>query len=116
MPRAIIVEDPAHREEQRDYRDGLAEKREPEIGRADTAVTVAVYGLLREIAGKNRSHGGRSRKEFLDRAASVLEAQGYDRERALRVLRRRLVRPPERFDTLLGIKGNDGDGHYEINP
>ena len=116
MPRAIIVEDPAHREEQRDYRDGLVEKREPEIGRADTAVTVAVYGLLREIAGKDRGRGRRSLGEFLSKAASVLEAQGYDRERALRVLRRRLVRPPERFDTLLGLKGDDGDAHYEIMP
>jgi hypothetical protein len=116
MPRAISVEDPAHREEQRDYREGLVVKREPEVGRADTAVTVAVYGLLHEIANKDRSHGRRSLTQFLQKAATVLEAQGYDRERALRVLRRRLVRPPERFDTLLGLKGDDGDGHYEIMP
>jgi hypothetical protein len=116
MPRAISVADPAHREEQREYRDGLVTKGEPEIGRADTAVAVAVYGLLREISSKDRGHGRRSLVQFLEKAATVLEAQGYDRERALRVLRRRLVRPPERFDTLLGLKGDDGDAHYEIIP
>lgn len=113
MARPITVADDTHRREQEAYRDGLEARREPEVGRADTAVTVAVYGLLREIARKDQGRGHASRDEFIGRAADVLEAQGYDRSRSVAVLERRLARPPERFLRLLGIDVAGEFDHYK---
>lgn len=104
MARPIRIKDDTHRREQREYRDGLDGRREPEVGRADTAVTVAVYGLMREIYSKDWARGSASRDAFINRAADILAAQGYGRERAVAVIRRRLVKPPRRFDELLGIE------------
>jgi hypothetical protein len=111
MARPIRIEDDTHRREQRKYRDSLDRRREPEVGRADTAVTVAVYGLMREICSKDWVRGSASRDAFINRAADVLAAQGYSRERAVTVIRRRLVKPPRRFDALLGL---EDDPRYEI--
>ncbi len=114
MARAITIADPRHRIEQSEYRQGLKVEGVPEAPQADTAVTVAVYGVLREISMKSPKRGRRSRDEFLSRAADVLAAQGFDRAHALAVLRRRLVRPPERFDRLLGIEASDGCSEFSF--
>ncbi|GAA2884481.1 hypothetical protein GGQ99_005108 [Aminobacter niigataensis] len=114
MARPITVTDPRHRIEQATYRRGLDARRSPEAPQTDTAITVALYGLLREIAIRSPKRSRKSRDEFLSRAADVLVAQGFDRARSIAVLRRRLVRPPERFDRLLGIE--DLDGRSDILP
>jgi len=112
MPRAITVADDTHRREQEDYRSGLEARREPEIGRADTAVVVAVYGVLRDIACANPRRSRASRTEFISRAADVLAAQGYNRERSVAVLKRRLETPPTRFLHLLGLDLAEECDHY----
>lgn len=110
MARPITIVNDTHRLEQEAYRANLVVKREPEIGRVDTAITVAVYGLMREISEKDRVRDRKSLNEFMARTAAVLEAQGCDRERSLHVISRRLIRPPERFHELLGIEDDTNFG------
>lgn len=112
MARPITVAADTHRLDQEAYRERLDTRRQPQIGRADTAVTVAVYGLLRDIARSNPRRAGASQDEFITRAADVLEAQGYDRSRSVAVLRRRLSRPPARFLQLLGLDVAEECDHY----
>lgn len=103
MARPITIADPQHRREQAEYRQRLDAKGAPEAPQADTAVTIAVYAVLCEIAQKSPRRGKRAREEFLDRAVALLVAQGYDRAQSMAVLHRRLLRPPARFDGLLGF-------------
>lgn len=110
MPREATIAGETHREEQERYRARLRAERAPETDAADTAVTIAVYGLLKQIAAAQPRKMRKSRDEFLKRAADVLEAQDYDRDRSLAVLRRRLVRPPERFERLLGEDSDERTG------
>jgi hypothetical protein len=115
MPRTITIADDTHRREQAAYRGRLEGVREPEVGKQDTAVTMAVYALMREISRQSERKGRKALSRFIERAADVLEAQGYDRERALYVLRRRLGVPKPRFDALLNLP-EDERNHHVIVP
>jgi hypothetical protein len=106
--------DDTHRREQRRYRKRLRTDREPEVGKVDTAVTVAVYAYLRKVLREDRDAAGKADLDFLLATANdVLVAMHADRSASRRVLKRRLAKASKRFDKLLG---DDGDPHYVAMP
>lgn len=110
MARHAKVVDGTQRRYTRRWRKGLSTKGEPEVGRVDTAVTVALYGYLRKVKAERRQPEGHADLAYLlERALDVLESQGYSRQQSKRVLMRRLVKPSKRFDGLLADDGPDDD-------
>lgn len=82
----------------------------PETRSLDIAVVAAVYDLLRNMQADSPETAPRARRRFLERAADALASQGYDRDRSLALLRRRLLAPSDRFDAWLGRE--DGAWDY----
>lgn len=101
MPRAPQDPDDTHREEQRRYREQLAQRRVPEVGRVDTAVAAAVYASLREAGFARDVRRREMMKSIVARATTALLAQGFDPEGSRRVVVRRLAGPNPRFEDML---------------
>ena len=101
MPRAPQDPDDTHREEQRRYREQLAQRRVPEVGRVDTAVAAAVYGSLRDLGVTRDAHSRQIMRTIVSRATTALLAQGFDPTASRQVILRRLGGPNPRFQDLL---------------
>lgn len=114
MARPARVADDTHRREQRRYRKRLRAGKEPEIGKVDTAIAVAVYAYLRKVHTEGRDEDGKADLDYLlATALDVLVAMRQDRKASRRVLKRRLAKASKRFDKLLG---DEGDPHYVVLP
>lgn len=119
MPRDASGLHEEHREAQAVHRDGLDRRGAPEVGKIDTALAAAAYGLLRKLRREGRTTKDSPDAEFLlTTALEVLEEMGrerrhlplpYDRKEVWRRLRRRLTLPSERFDRLLGDASVGGE-------
>ena len=93
MPRLLPPENIAKSAIQARYRAKLAASGEPEADRVDTALAAAVAAYADAIEdGVGSDHDRRVLRTLLQGAISILNADGFDPELAVKVIRRRLSR------------------------
>jgi hypothetical protein len=93
MPRPLPLESTKKAAVQARYREKLRQRREPEADRVDTALAAAVAAYADATYRDLGSDDDRRVLRLLVQSAiSILNADGYDAESAVTVMRRRLSR------------------------
>ena len=92
MPRKAAPGGEDHLERQRIYRENLKDRRVPEVGKVDRALSEALAIYFKGLSDKNDQVGMKKVSILEILACASLVSEGYDQKRSLRCIRRRVRR------------------------
>lgn len=92
MPRKAAPGGEDHRKRQRIYRVNLKDRRVPEVGKVDRALSEALAIYFKGLSDKNDQVGMKKIGILETLACAALVSEGYEKKQTLRCIRRRVRR------------------------